>query len=61
MTLEEKQKIMSEVCDKAFQNWSFVGFYDVRTGGQFKSDIIYIGEYVSETVFPCPEIKIGKG
>ena len=52
---------MSEECDKAFKNWSFVGFYDLRSGANFKPDIIYIGEYVSETVFPCAEIKIGKG
>ena len=37
----------------------FVGFYDKRDGDDEK---IYIGEYVSNAdIFPCGEIKIGKG
>ena len=59
------QKIFSEVLAKAFSEdplkWSFVGFYDVRKGGDYKDDTIYIGEYVSESIFPCGEIKLGKG
>jgi GAF domain-containing protein len=35
-----------------------VGFYDLRDDDP---DTLYIGEFVSATVFPCGEIKVGKG
>ena len=41
--------------------WSFIGFYDCRDHGEFEKDKIYIGEYLTEDVFPCPVIKMGKG
>ena len=43
---------------KNFKDFNFVGFYDLREGDNSK---LYIGEFVSELVFPCGEIKMGKG
>ena len=59
----DAQKLICEVLTSTFgpKHWSFVGFYDKREGGDWDPEIIYIGEYVSETVFPCPKIKMGKG
>ena len=63
MTEQQKQKIICEVLAENFKNWSFVGFYDFREpdGDKYKEDVIYIGEYVSENIFPCGEINLGKG
>jgi putative methionine-R-sulfoxide reductase with GAF domain len=36
-----------------------VGFYDLRPEVHPKK--VFIGEYVSEAVFPCAEIDLGKG
>jgi L-methionine (R)-S-oxide reductase len=43
---------------KKFLTFSFVGFYDLHDNDP---DTLYIGEYVSELIFPCGEIKMGKG
>ena len=63
MTEQERQKSACEILASHFPVWSFVGFYDFREpdGDKFKPDTIYIGEYVSESIFPCGEIKLGKG
>ena len=53
-----KQKTLSEVVSRNFKSFNFVGFYDLRENDP---DTLYIGEFVSETVFPCGEIKMGKG
>ena len=63
MTEQEKQKTVCEILASHFKIWSFVGFYDFREpdGDKYKPDTIYIGEYVSESIFPCGEIGLGKG
>jgi putative methionine-R-sulfoxide reductase with GAF domain len=53
-----KQKTLCEVVSSEFKEFNFVGFYDKKEGDDTK---IYIGEFVSELVFPCGEIKWGKG
>eukprot|EP00347_Sterkiella_histriomuscorum_P017250 403350112 len=53
-----KQKTLSEVVSRNFKDFNFVGFYDLKEGDNTK---LYIGEFVSELVFPCGEIKMGKG
>ena len=53
-----KQKTISEVVSRNFKNFNFVGFYDLREDDNTK---LYLGEFVSELVFPCGEIKMGKG
>lgn len=45
---------------RAFKgSWNFVGFYDLRP--EVHPNKVFIGEYVSEAVFPCAEIDLGKG
>ena len=45
---------------KAFkETFNFVGFYDLRP--EINPGKVFIGEYVSELVFPCGEIDLGKG
>lgn len=45
---------------KAFkETWNFVGFYDMRP--EIDPRKVFIGEFVSELVFPCGEIDLGKG
>lgn len=53
-----KQKTLSEVVSRNFKSFNFVGFYDLK---EDDPDTLYIGEWVSEMVFPCGEIKMGKG
>ena len=56
------QIIVNEVLSKYFPKWSGVFFYDKREGPNYDPDTIYIGEFKSETImFPCGEIKLGKG
>ena len=57
-TEQVKQKTLSEVVSRNFKDFNFVGFYDLNEGDDEK---LYIGEFVSELVFPCGEIKMGKG
>lgn len=45
---------------KAFkETFNFVGFYDLRP--EIDPRKVFIGEFVSELVFPCGEIELGKG
>ena len=45
---------------RAFKGtFNFVGFYDLRP--ELDPRKVYIGEFVSELVFPCGEIELGKG
>ena len=41
------------------ETFNFVGFYDLRP--EVDPGKVFIGEYVSELVFPCGEIALGKG
>jgi len=52
-TEQVKQKTLCEVVSAEFKEFNFVGFYDLREGDDSK---LYIGEFVSELVFPCGEI-----
>ena len=58
MNEQQAQLLICQVLSKYFKTWGFVGFYDKRPDDDEK---IYIGEYVSESVFPCGEIALGKG
>jgi putative methionine-R-sulfoxide reductase with GAF domain len=56
----QKQKALCDVLAAAFKgSWNFVGFYDLRP--EVHSNKVFIGEYVSEAVFPCGEIDLGHG
>ena len=55
---DRAQLLMSQILADNFKTWSFVGFYDKRPTDP---NTIYIGQFVSESVFPCGEISLGKG
>jgi putative methionine-R-sulfoxide reductase with GAF domain len=55
---QAKQKALCTVVSMHFPNFNFVGFYDKRPEDHSK---LYLGEFVSELVFPCGEIDMGKG
>ena len=50
--------MICKALNKQFPKWSFIGFYDTKEGD---ADTIYIGQYVTENIFPCGEIALGKG
>ncbi|TNV72081.1 hypothetical protein FGO68_gene5482 [Halteria grandinella] len=59
-TEPQKQKALCDILAAAFKgSWNFVGFYDLRP--EIHPGKVFIGEYVSEAVFPCGEIDLGKG
>jgi len=60
VTEQKKQKALCDVVARAFKDtFNFVGFYDLRPKVDPRK--VFIGEFVSELVFPCGEIDIGKG
>jgi GAF domain-containing protein len=60
ITEQHKQKALCEVLARAFKDtFNFVGFYDLRP--EIDPRKVFIGEFVSELVFPCGEIDLGKG
>ena len=50
---------MCKTLAKHFPKWNFIGFYD--TDSAKDQNKIYIGQYVTETIVPVPEIEFGKG
>lgn len=60
VTEVKQQKALCEVLARAFkESFNFVGFYDMRP--EVNPRKVFIGEFVSELVFPCGEIDLGKG